>query len=488
MPVAAYAGPNSHTGNGVTTLFAYSFRILDESDLKVTVDGVVQTLSTHYTVAGEGDSGGGSITFLSAPANLAAIVIERLRPYTRATDYQRNGAFDEETVDGDFDSLVMQVQQLAAAVSRAFKPPVTVTDDQVLSAAQWAARHSLFLGFNASGTFGVYEVVSADGLILSPFIETLFDDANAAEACTTLGALAKAGGTMTGPLVFAATQPATNLLSGICEGRLTLTTATPVTTGDVTAAETIYFTPFRGNRISVYNGTNWLTYTFTELSLDVPDVTGTHDVFLYDNAGTLTLEALVWTNATTRATALALQNGVLVKSGDATRRYLGTFYSTTAGNGQVEDSYAKRNLWNYYNRVDRPMRVIEATDSWNYTTATWRQANAAAANQLEYVQGVSEDAVVAMVQGLVGNGTSAYVATGVGVDSTSVNSATVYGARVSVSATKPEQIRAEYRGFPGVGRHLLVWLEISEAAGTSTWYGDNGGTLIQSGMTGVLPG
>lgn len=183
----------------------------------------------------------------------------------------------------------------------------------------------------------------------------------------------------------------------MCEGRLTLTTGVPVTTSDVTAAETLYFTAFRGNCIALYDGTNWVRRTFSEASIDVPDVTGVHDVFAYDNSGTVTLEVLVWTDDTNRATALTTQDGVLVKSGDATRRYLGTFYSTTAGNGQIEDSFANRYLWNYYNRVVRPMRTAVNAGDWTYTTATIRQANGAAANQLNFVIGVSEDEVGAEV-------------------------------------------------------------------------------------------
>ena len=41
-------------------------------------------------------------------------------------------------------------------------------------------------------------------------------------------------------------------------GRLTLTSGTPVTTNDVTAATTIYYTPYKGNAIQLYNGTNWI--------------------------------------------------------------------------------------------------------------------------------------------------------------------------------------------------------------------------------------
>lgn len=187
MPVGLYPGANSYIGNGVATQFAYSFRILAESDLRVTIDGVVQTLTTHYTVSGVGDAGGGNVTFVTAPEDEAAVVIARVRPYKRDTDYQRNGTFDEETVDDDFDSAEMQVQQLSADIARAFKAPIEVTDDQVLTSAMWAARTSTFLGFDADGVFGVFALADLDAVAVSPFMATLVDDEDADEALSTLG-------------------------------------------------------------------------------------------------------------------------------------------------------------------------------------------------------------------------------------------------------------------------------------------------------------
>ncbi len=137
-----------------------------------------------------------------------------------------------------------------------------------------------------------------------------------------MGISASGGG---GPLDYSA-----------CEGRLTLTSGTPVTTSDVTAATTLYFTPYTGNRIGLNNGSAWQVHTFTELSIAIPATTDTnYDVFVYDNSGTPTLELLAWSDATTRATAIAFNGGVYVKSGDATRRYLGTIRTPQASRGSV---------------------------------------------------------------------------------------------------------------------------------------------------------
>lgn len=273
------------------------------------------------------------------------------------------------------------------------------------------------------------------------------------------------------------------LFAQLFQARLTLTTTVPVTTADVTAATTVYLAPYKGNIITLYDGTSWKPYSLSEISIAVPATTSTnYDIFVYDNAGTLTLEAVAWTNATTRATALALQNGVYVKSGATGRRYAGSF-RTTSVSGQTEDSRSVRFLWNYYNRVSRHMYVTEATNSWTYTTDTNRQANASTANQLGALIGVAEDEVSVEVSGIVSNSTNGIRANvGIGLDSTTVDSSTIRHEATAAVVGERFPVRAVYRGIGTLGFNLWVWLERSAATGTATWYGDNGGANLQSGI------
>ena len=274
-------------------------------------------------------------------------------------------------------------------------------------------------------------------------------------------------------------------------GRLTLTSGTAVTTGDVTAATTLYFTPFHGVTIDVYNGTQWIPVTYAELSVTVPATASTpFDVFVSGSStADLTMVVTNWTNDTTRATALTTQNGILVKSGTTTQRYIGSG-RTTAVSGQTEDSAAKRYLFNYYNRVLRQMQINEGTDTWTYTTATYRQANATSRNQLDLMIGVSEDMVGATVMVVSANtsatasGVAALVA--IGLDTTSAPSVGFLNMCSDMGVTNDKTgLMGTWAGYPGVGRHYLAWLEQSAAAGTTTWYGDNAGAIRLSGMTGV---
>lgn len=271
----------------------------------------------------------------------------------------------------------------------------------------------------------------------------------------------------------------------ICNGRLTLTSGTAVTTADVTGATTIYFTPFQGNQISTYDSSTWTGHTLTEVSLALGTLTSgkNYDVFIYNNSGTLTLElSAAWTSDTARSDAIALQDGVKVKSSDHSRRYLGTIRTTSTT--ATEDSEAKRYVFNEYSRMPRSMKnAKETTDTWSYATGSYRQANSNTANQLDYVSGDAAVLVHAEVAAAVGGDTTGYVAVGVGVDSTTTNSAQTFGIWQNVSIISFP--RAIYRGYPGLGRHFLAWLECGLGSGAATWRGDGGTpTVLQSGITG----
>lgn len=294
--------------------------------------------------------------------------------------------------------------------------------------------------------------------------------------------------------------------------RLSLTTALAVTTADVTAAASIFWTPDKHNIAPMYDGSYWRNKAVAQLSLALDSDsghTGYHqsgfnfDVWLDYNAGTPRIgTGSAWTNDTTQADVVSrdatyghwVNNGTVTlrfgtgagdtaSKGAGTLLWLGTIRCTA--NGQTEDSFAKRFVWNVYNRHPRDMKVVDATNSWTYTTATDRQANGSTANQLAAVFGLAEDPVeITVVSTSVNSSASIYRRVGVGVDSTSVDSKTLNGGpSSSMDAGTHALIVTEYRGFAAVGYHFYAWLEFSTATGTATWFGDNGGG-IQSGIVG----
>ncbi len=253
-----------------------------------------------------------------------------------------------------------------------------------------------------------------------------------------------------------------------------------------TAKTTLYFTPHGGNQIALYDGSSaWGLLTFAEVSISLAGLTAdtNYDVFGYDSSG-LTLELVAWTNATTRATAIALQDGIYVKSGETTKRYLGTI--RTAGTiGQCEDSKLKRFVWNMYNRRPRALLRQEDTDNWTYSTATLRQANGSAANQVAMVRGLDEDMVQLELFASVNNSASTLrnVWVAIGLDSTSAAAAAAVTNRQAVTSAKQGQ-HAAYYSYPGLGYHFLSWLEKGAGNDTQTWTGDETAP-DQSGLVGT---
>lgn len=136
------SGP--YSGNGVTTVFAYGFRIVDQSHLQVirtdaTGDETTLALLTDYTVSGVGSAGGGSIILTTALPSGSTVTILRNIPFTQETDLENQGAYYAQTVEDALDLAVMRDQQLAEKLNRAVLVPATETDPTGALASQLAA-------------------------------------------------------------------------------------------------------------------------------------------------------------------------------------------------------------------------------------------------------------------------------------------------------------------------------------------------------------
>lgn len=276
---------------------------------------------------------------------------------------------------------------------------------------------------------------------------------------------------------------------GLCQGRLTLTSGTAVTTSDVTAAGTIYFTPYNGSRVALYDGTRWNLYTFSEISLALSVSSGTnYDIFLYDNSGTLTLEATAWTNDTTRATAVVLQDGVYVKSGSTTRRYLGTIRGS--GANTTEDSVTSRFVWNQYNRIRKKLKKIESTASWTYSSTTWRSFNNSTSNRVEVVCGLAGEWVSLQLSTIArwnGTGTVDNPCIGIALDATNTNDSDTneYGAGFSSNFTF--LITAKLLHATAIGYHFYQATERAYSGVGTVEFRGTETTLLQCGLWGNWP-
>ena len=270
--------------------------------------------------------------------------------------------------------------------------------------------------------------------------------------------------------------------------RLTLESGVPVSTTDQTAKTTLYLTPYIGNNIGLYYNSAWVLKSIAEISIAVPASTNTnYDVWAYWDNGTTSvkLELLAWSTDTARATALTRQDGVLVKSGSVTRRYIGTI-RTTGTSGQCEVDFGGSAsggdpgswlVWNYYNRLPIAFLVRDTTSHWTYTSTTVRSLNNSTNNRVSFVYGAQEDNVLAQCAyscyHSAGNERS-YVA--VGLNSTS----TVSGLAIPSQPTNSSMILGApgiYNGKTSLGFNYIQALERGPLSGTTTFEGSDAGSI-----------
>jgi len=138
-----------YTGNGTADTFAYTFRIIAQTDLLVTVrdttdptaDDQTLTLTTHYTVTGVGEDAGGNVALVNTGAawldtdgDLKTdyhLTIRRVRPLTQTTDIRNQGEFFPEVHEDAFDHTVMIAQQLDEVLDRCMKLRETIAGSVV---------------------------------------------------------------------------------------------------------------------------------------------------------------------------------------------------------------------------------------------------------------------------------------------------------------------------------------------------------------------
>lgn len=177
MTISSTENRVSLNGNGVTVDFSFPYRFLDNDDLKVYVDGDLQTITTDYTVVGAGLDGGGTVTFGTAPpAGIANVVILRDPARTQELDLVENDPLPVEEVEKAFDLLTMIAQRLADLQGR------SLTLDDADPAASLtlplsADRAGNLLGFDDNGDLQVI-LSSQDIADLNTNVTAILDQFN----------------------------------------------------------------------------------------------------------------------------------------------------------------------------------------------------------------------------------------------------------------------------------------------------------------------
>lgn len=302
------------------------------------------------------------------------------------------------------------------------------------------------------------------------------------------------------------------------QGRLTLTSNTPVMAADATAQTSVYYTPYQGNIVPIYDGANMQSYTFSQLTMALNtsnQLSGkSYDLFVFLNSSIVTIAAgPAWSSATSRGTGtgttelqqidglwvnantITLKNGSTSYSsipvGEAT--YVGSVYMTA--NGQTGVSFTPTaaaggssngviGLFNAYNRVQASCINQDSSIAWTYTSATWRAADASSTNSISWVDGLQQTSIKATYQCEAGTSTQGSgLQIGINLDSTTATpSLTTFSkAPTATLGFNYQQLVVRQSFPPQLGFHYIQAMEsVSGGTGTFNSVGETQALILES--------
>jgi hypothetical protein len=154
------------SGSGGAGPYAFTFEILDNTDIAVFKDDVLLTLTTHYTVT-IASNGTGSVTITAtglalAPTSPTQYAIVGNRTIARATDFTTGGDFFANTLNDELDQQTIFAQQNSEGLQRALSAPQTdpTTINMILPRASLRANKAL--GFDADGNPAIADTLGTN--------------------------------------------------------------------------------------------------------------------------------------------------------------------------------------------------------------------------------------------------------------------------------------------------------------------------------------
>ena len=192
---------NSYTGNGIATVYNFTFIVLEESNQVLNRDYTIEvTLSENnidtiqqegvdYTVQ-LGENGLGTVTFTTAPTATQTITFLSSIPRTQSTDYINIGTdkFPADSHEGTVDKLTLISREQDEAVNRAILLPESSNLTGVNIPVSVANANKAIV-VNGAGDDLIAKNLADVGIApVTDYAKTLLDDNNASEARTTLDA------------------------------------------------------------------------------------------------------------------------------------------------------------------------------------------------------------------------------------------------------------------------------------------------------------
>lgn len=142
----------THTGNGATTAFEYTFQIPDADSLfvqllEISTGTLTDVAAIDYTATGLGTESGGFVNYPLSGSPLASthkIIIYRQVPAIQTTIITNQVRYYADVAMRVWDRIVMMVQDLRADSARSLKVPVGESLDDLPAAATRAGKYVYF--------------------------------------------------------------------------------------------------------------------------------------------------------------------------------------------------------------------------------------------------------------------------------------------------------------------------------------------------------
>src|SRR5690606_28412842 len=131
------------------------------------------------------------------------------------------------------------------------------------------------------------------------------------------------------------------------------------------------------------------------------------------------------------------------------------------------------------------LKKTESTSTWTTSNDAWESLNASTANRVEMVIGVAGP-LVRLTHETTANspGANSNPAVGIGVDSTSTNSADL--TQYAAGQVHTHQISAQLAHQPAAGYHFYQALQRAIGANTAQFWGDPFSSVTAAGLIGEV--
>lgn len=269
-------------GNGATIVWPFSFPVLEAGHLSVILtdaSGLETTVPPgQYSVTGICDPAGGSVTYPLTGSPVASgtkLTLLRTVPYTQTTVLSNQGGYYPEVVERRFDQIYMALQQLQERVSR-------------------ASLYSLSNPATEQANYALIQPLQQMNCLTMQG-DLLTRDATSHKRLPR-GTAGQFLGVSGADLAWSVpSQPVAP------QGRLTLSSGEPVMSANQAGKTSIFYTPYVGNNVPIYDGSAFVPTPFAERSNDLtqsvigkagPSVAGPYqcvDGFVWNDTGTVRL-------------------------------------------------------------------------------------------------------------------------------------------------------------------------------------------------------